>query len=240
MHNPLVKKLDRIVSLSDEDRQALAGICAETHDLNEGEDIICEGDRPEHVHLVLDGWAYRYKILEDGSRQITAFLIPGDFCDMHVALLGEMDHNIGTLTRTKVAYIPHHHMNELLERPQIARAFWWATLVDEAVLRAWIVNLGRRDAYNRIAHLICELHLRLDSIGLVEEGSFELPLTQEELADAAGMTSVHTNRTLQRLRSEGLIEFRRERMTIPDVQRLQEKTRFDPRYLHLGALPGAE
>lgn len=165
MENPLLKKFQKIVSLSQEDNDALAAMCDETRDLNEGEDIICDGDQTEHVHLVLEGWAYRYKVLEDGSRQITAFLIPGDFCDMHVAVLGEMDHNIGTLTPAKIAYIPHDCINELVERPQIARAFWWATLVDEAVLRAWIVNLGGRDAYHRIAHMICELHLRLESIG---------------------------------------------------------------------------
>lgn len=233
MENPLIRKLCNIIDLSDQDRQALASMCDDMREVQEGTDIISDGDRTEHVHLILEGWAYRYKILEDGSRQITAFLIPGDFSDMHVAVLGEMDHNIGTLTSTKVCYISHGRMNELVERPQIARAFWWATLVDEAVLRAWIVNVGRRDAYQRIAHILCEMHLRLDSIGMVEDSGFALPLTQEELADAAGITSVHANRTLQRLRREGLIEYRREQLTIPDVQRLQEASGFDPRYLHL-------
>jgi CRP-like cAMP-binding protein len=233
MQNPLIAKLRKIVDLGEADRQALEGVCEETRHVARHTDIISDGDSTEYVHLILEGWAYRYQVLKDGARQITAFLIPGDFCDMHVAVLGEMDHSIGTLTPTKVAYIPHKHLSALLERPQIARAFWWATLVDEAVLRAWIVNVGRRDAFDRIAHILCELQLRLASVGMVDGGSFDLPLTQEELADAAGITPVHTNRVLKRLCSEGLIEYERENMTILDVQRLKDVSGFDPRYLHL-------
>lgn len=232
MDNRLIKKLDAIITLTDEDRRALDGMCENVGKVLKGEDVIRDGDCTDDVHLIIEGWAYRYKILEDGSRQITAFLIPGDFCDMHVAVLGEMDHNIGALTDTTVGYIPRDQMNELIERPQIARAFWWATLVDEAVLRAWIVNLGRRDAFHRIAHLICEMHLRMQNIGLVEDNCFDLPLTQEELADTVGITTVHANRILRRLRQADLIELRRGRMTIKDVQRLQQESGFDPRYLH--------
>ena len=138
---------------------------------------------------MLSGWAARYKLLPDGTRQITAFLIPGDFCDLHVTILREMDHGILALSPATIAYIPHQAMQDLpLNRPALARALWWATLVDEAVLRAWIVTIGRRDAHEGVAHLLCELHARMRNVGLVEEGAFSLPLTQEELADALGLT----------------------------------------------------
>src|SRR5215217_5263658 len=159
--SPLVTKLETVATLSLEDRIALAALSEGARDMGARRHIIREGDRPDHVHLVVEGWAARYKLLPDGARQITAFLIPGDFCDLHVTILGEMDHSITTVTRAKVAYIPRRTMDELTARPSIARAFWWATLVDEAVLRAWIVNAGRRDAHEAIGHLICELYLRM-------------------------------------------------------------------------------
>lgn len=213
--------------------RAIDDMCADTQEVKDRTDIIRDGDRPEHVHLILEGWAFRYKLLEDGKRQITAFLIPGDFCDLHVAILGEMDHNIGTLTKTRVAYIPHQAISALLNRPQVARAFWWATLVDEAVLRAWLVNIGQRDAFRGISHLICEMHLRMEQVGLTDGNSFELPLTQDELGDAMGLTNVHVNRVLRRLNKEGLIASTRGQMSINDVHRLREISDFDDRYLHL-------
>ena len=170
-----------------------------------------------------------------GSRQITAFLVPGDFCDLHATILREMDHGILTLTPATVAYIPHQAMQDLpLNRPALARALWWATLVDEAVLRAWIVNIGRRDAYRGRRPSVCELHVRMRNVGLVEEGRFSLPLTQEELADALGLTPVHVNRVLQRLRKEGLITLQARRLTVDDPAGLREAAGFDPSYLHGG------
>jgi CRP-like cAMP-binding protein len=195
--------------------------------------VIREGERPDHVHLIVEGWAARYKLLPDGARQITAFLIPGDFCDLHVTMLGEMDHSITTLTRAKVAYIPRSNMDALTERPGLAKAFWWATLVDEAVLRAWIVNVGRRDASEAIGHLMCELYVRMKNIGLADDHVFELPLTQEEIADALGLTSVHVNRVLQRLRSEDLISFRQGLLTIHDYPALEKASGFNSNYLHI-------
>src|SRR3954464_11587668 len=146
----LVARLDAVVRLPQADREALADLCDNARDLGPRRTIIREGDRPDHVHMIVEGWAARYKLLADGSRQITAFLIPGDFCDLHVTILGEMDHSIATITRAKIAYIPRGRMEALTERPGITKAFWWATLVDEAVLRSWIVNVGRRDAFEAI------------------------------------------------------------------------------------------
>ena len=231
--SPLVTKLGAIVPLGDEDRALLAQLCANSRDMSARRNVIREGERPDHVHLIVDGWAARYKLLPDGTRQITAFLIPGDFCDLHVTILGEMDHSIITLTRAKVAYISRSQMEALTERPGLVKAFWWATLVDEAVLRAWIVNVGRRDAFEAIGHLICELYVRMKNIGLADDHCFELPLTQEELGDALGLTSVHVNRVLQRMRSDALITFKAGLLTILDYRRLETASGFNSNYLHI-------
>src|SRR4051794_39277124 len=230
---PLVAKLETVARLSAEDREALGALSVNVRELDARRTIIREGERADHVHLILEGWAARYKLLANGSRQITAFLIPGDFCDLHVTILGEMDHSIATLTRARVAYVPRGRMEALTERPGIARAFWWATLVDEAVLRSWIVNIGRRDAYQATGHLMCELYLRLKTVGLTEDQHFELPLTQEEIADALGLTPVHVNRVLQRMRSEGLISFDRGALAIHDYRHLEKAAGFNPNYLHI-------
>jgi CRP-like cAMP-binding protein len=231
--SPLVTKLETISRLSDGDHEALAALCAQPREMGARRNVIREGERPDHVHLIVEGWAARYKLLPDGARQITAFLIPGDFCDLHVTMLGEMDHSITTLTRAKVAYIPRSKMEALTERPGLAKAFWWATLVDEAVLRAWIVNVGRRNAFEAIGHLMCELYVRMKNIGLADDHVFELPLTQEEIGDALGLTSVHVNRVLQRLRSEDLISFRQGLLTIHDYRALEKASGFNSNYLHI-------
>jgi CRP-like cAMP-binding protein len=231
--SPLITKLETVARLADEDRAALATLCDEPRDMGARRNVIREGERPDHVHLMVEGWAARYKLLPDGARQITAFLIPGDICDLHVTILGEMDHSITTLTRAKVAYIPRSKMDVLAARPGLVRAFWWTTLVDEAVLRAWIVNVGRRDAFEAVGHLICELYVRMRNVGLVSDDRFDLPLTQEEIADALGLTPVHVNRVLQRLRAEDLISFRRGLLTIHDYSRLEKAAGFNPNYLHI-------
>ncbi len=147
---------------------------------------------------MLEGFAYRYKLLPDGKRSIFAYLVPGDFCDLNIFILKAMDHSIATLSACTMVDIPRPRILELLERPAIARALWWATLVDEATLREWLVNMGRRDAETSIAHLFCEMHLRLKSIGLADGGEFRLPITQNELADTVGLSAVHVNRSLQK------------------------------------------
>lgn len=234
LDNPLIRKLETVAELSEEDRRALLALCTDVRDVKAKRDIIAEGDRPDHVHLVVDGWAARYKLLDDGTRQILAFLIPGDFCDLHITVLGQMDHGIVALTPCSVAYVDTDLLDEITERQgRLTRALWWTTLVDEAVLRAWIVNLGRRDALQAVAHLMCEMHLRMKSVGLVEDGRFEMPLTQEELADTVGLTPVHTNRVLQRLRAEGVITFKSKKLEIHDIGRLREIAGFNPSYLHI-------
>lgn len=231
--SPLVAKLETLASLSAEDVTDLRALAENSREMEARRNIIREGDRPDHVHLVIDGWACRYKLLPDGARQITAFLIPGDFCDLHVRVLGQMDHSIATLTAGRVAFIERNRMEALTQRPTLLRAFWWSTLVDEAVLRAWIVNAGRRDAQQAIGHLMCELYVRMRNVGLTTDHSYELPLTQEEIADALGLTPVHVNRVLQRMRSEELISLKGGQLTIHDYRRLQKVSGFSPNYLHV-------
>lgn len=226
-------KLGTASSLSDSDVQALVALCQDARTVPARRDLISEGEAPDHIHIMLDGWAARYKVLKNGSRQISAFVIPGDICDLHVTILSQMDHGIIALTRARVAHVPHQVMEDLpINRPELGRALWRSTLIDEAVLRAWIVNIGRRSASARIAHLFCELHARLSIVGLVTDGRFDLPLTQEVIADAVGLTAVHVNRTLQKLREQGAITLSKGKLTIEGVAKLRRYSGWDGSYLH--------
>lgn len=231
--NPLILKLEHGARLTDEDRRLLRSVAVETRLVDARQDLIREGEVPDAVHLVLDGFACRYKMLDDGGRSIVAFLLPGDFCDLHVAILGHMDHSIGTLAPCIVVEIPRVKIEELTTHPRIARALWWATLVDEAILREWLVSMGRRPAHKQLAHLLCELLFRLRAVGRASDGMFELPVTQEELGDALGVSTVHVNRVLQQLREDGLISLQGRLVTILDLPALTRFSTFNPNYLHL-------
>lgn len=239
MIDSLIRKLESAVALSHASRQTLQDLCSKTRQVEARRYILREGDAPHGVPVVLSGWAARYKLLAGGSRQITAFLIPGDHCDRDMALLHEIDHSIMALAPCQIAYIPSERLKEATEAdPDLARAFAWCTLVDEAILRAWVVNVGRREGYERLAHLMCEMHMRMSILDLVEKDRFgaehlDFPVTQEELADTVGLTPVHTNRVLQRLRSEGVIRFGNRRLTIFDVKALRQIAGFSPNYLHV-------
>jgi CRP-like cAMP-binding protein len=228
----LVRKLEQFQSLSAEDKGTLDDTIRTVVDFKSGEDIIGIGDRPDDVHLVIEGWAGRYKILPEGERHIMAYLIPGDFCDAQVALLRRMDHSIGALSHCKIAFMPREKISDIITKhPRLAQALWWATLVDEAILREWLVTRTRR-ADKRVAHLICEMLLRAKAVGLTDDDSFQLPLTQETLGDTMGLSTVHMNRTLQDLRSQELISSEGRRMIVHDFERLKQFADFDPIYLH--------
>jgi CRP-like cAMP-binding protein len=228
-----VERLRGYADLSAQDADLLEATCAAQRDVRAREDLIREGDKPAAVFVVLDGWACRYKMLPEGGRQITAFLMPGDCSELHESLLEEMDHSIATLTRARIAAIPRARLEALTEaRPAIRRAFWWAQLVDEGVLRAWIVSMGRRDSLQRVAHLMCELYLRARDVGLGAENGLELPLTQSVIGDALGLTPVHVNRVLRRLRLAGAMELRAKALVISDPGKLAGIAGFDEGYLH--------
>ena len=234
MPHHFIRKLEGFTHLSYENRQALEGLARHVQQVGPDRDIIREGDSPAHVNLILEGWACRYKQLEDGRRQIISFFVPGDMCDTHVFVLREMDHSIGTLTPVRLAQIPRDALLDLTDRhPRITRALWWETLVTAAIQREWTVNLGQRSGIERLAHLFCELFLRLRAVGLTDGDTCPLPITQNEIADAMGQTSVHVNRTLQEMRGMGLIILKGKRLTILDMDRLQRVALFNPNYLHL-------
>ncbi|SEK70252.1 cAMP-binding domain of CRP or a regulatory subunit of cAMP-dependent protein kinases [Sphingomonas palmae] len=233
VYNPLADKLCSFTDLSTNDRAALDDMVRDCERHRANTDIISEGDRPDAVIFMIEGWACRYKVLADGNRQIMAYLLPGDLCDPHVFILDRMDHSIALLTDAKLAFIPKDTIIELTDRhPAIGRALWWATLVDEAVLRHWLLNNGQRDAYARIAHLFCELWDRLTQVNLRHGNQMEVPLTQEQLGDTMGLTGTHVNRTIGRMREEGLIEMHNKNLRILDIDRLREVAEYDPTYLH--------
>jgi CRP-like cAMP-binding protein len=233
MSNAFVEKIRSYVTLSAEDVEILENACVNVRKVPARHDLIREGDKPGPVFVMLDGWACRYKLLPEGGRQITAFLMPGDFCDMHVAVLDQMDHSLGTLTPARVATIPRAQMELLIEtRPAITRAFWRTQLVDEGVLRAWIVSMGRRTALERVAHLMCELYFRAKNIGTLSDDRCEMPLTQIVLSDALGLTPVHVNRVLRKLKAASIMEIGSGTLIVSDIIRLAEIAGFDENYLH--------
>lgn len=236
MPNPFIRKLEKFTPLSAEDRSFLDEIVEVSHTIEADSDIIHEGDATENVHLITAGFACRYKLLEDGSRQIVGYLVPGDFCDLHVFILRQMDHSIASLSRCTVSEISRSRILELTTRPTIARALWWVTLVDEAVLREWLLNMGQRPADQRIAHLLCEMLLRLRAAGLADGDSYALPITQVELADTLGLSPVHMNRSLQKLRATGFVTFKNNEIEIIDFRKLAESCGFTSNYLHLDKL----
>jgi CRP-like cAMP-binding protein len=235
----VARKLSHYVDLREEELDALDSLVQHPRLLAPHTDLIREGDRTDGVFAILAGWACRYKVLPSGERQIMAYFIAGDLCDQRIFILRRMDHCIGTLTASTVAVIPAEAVIDLTDRcPRIARALWWSTLVDEAITREWVVNVGQRDAKERVAHLICEMYVRLCVVGLTDGLSFDLPVSQMELADTTGLSAVHVNRTLQALRASGLITLKNRRLTILDFDRLADKAMFNPDYLHLERIEG--
>jgi CRP-like cAMP-binding protein len=232
--NPLIMRLEHGAALTDEDRARLIALTANPRRVPARTDLIHENEKPRDIHLIIQGLACRYKLLADGSRAITAFLIPGDFSHFQIPLLNAMDHSVATVTPSVVVDITKTEIDSLLSNhPRVAQALTWAGLVDDAISCEWLASMGRRSADRQMAHLFCELLTRLRTVGCATESSFELPLTQEEIGDTIGISSVHVNRILQQLRDDGLIAQRGKTLTIIDVERLNGFAGFNANYLHL-------
>jgi len=230
---PMVRKFERRARLGEEDREALLALPHQVRQVRPGGHLIRDGDRPDHCCLVLSGFAYRHKITGEGARQVLSLHLPGDFVDLQNSLLDVSDHNVQMLTEGEVAFVPREAIRELaLARPAIGVAMWVDTLVDSAIFREWVVNVGRRDARARICHILCEFSMRLEEAGLAENHRYELPMTQEQLADAVGLTSVHVNRVLRQLSEEGLIRRNKRAIVIEDWARMADVGDFNSRYLH--------
>lgn len=233
MDNRFVAKLSTLAPLSADDKSAVGNATRFVTRYRGRADMIREGDRPGPVFVMLEGWACRYKVLPNGTRQIVGLLMPGDCCDLHVALLAEMDHSIQTITPASVAKIERVEMDALLARhPNVAKAMYVSQLVDEGTMRAWITSMGRRSSVERLAHLMCELYIRARNIGLEVEPDFEMPLSQLLMADALGMTPVHLNRVLKELRLTGAMTISRGKAVIADPKLLVRLAGFDDSYLH--------
>lgn len=233
MANRFISKLKHFAALGSEDVKALAIATSRPKKVAARQDLIREGDRPGPVFVLLEGWACGYKILPSGTRQVLAFMMPGDCCDLHIGLLAEMDHSIQTVTPALVATIDRAEMDKILdERRAVAKAMYMSRLIDEGTMRAWITSMGRRASIERVAHLMCELYLRARDLGLTSETQFALPLSQLLLADALGMTPVHLNRVLKTLRLSGAMTLQRGSLVITDPVRLVQIAGFDENYLH--------
>jgi CRP-like cAMP-binding protein len=232
---PLVRKLAYWHKLDSADRAALLALPHTVRGLEPHHYIVRERDRATQSCVMLSGFSIRHKIVGGGYRQIVSIHMKGELVDLQNSLLGTADHSVQMLTRGQVAFIPRDEITRLaFERPAVGRAMWIDTLVDASIFREWVANVGRRDARTRIAHLLCEIALRLKVAGMGEQTGYQLPMTQEQLGDATGLTSVHVNRTLKLLEAEGLIERLSPRsITIGDWKKLSEVGDFDSNYLHL-------
>lgn len=234
MPNPLLLKLEQRDQLSDDEKRVLEGAISRVRVVEADEDVVREGDQPNESNLLLDGFAARYKIFSNGRRQITAIHVAGDFVDLHSFLLKTMDHGVLALTPCRIAVVPHTTLEKITdEYPHLTRLLWLNTLIDGAIHREWLTTMGRLSATAHMAHFICELFLRLRAVGRTEGDTIQLPLTQAELGDTLGLSTVHVNRVLQELRKEGLIRWQGDALTILDWKRLEEVGEFTSTYLNL-------
>jgi CRP-like cAMP-binding protein len=230
-----VAKLSSHSTLNEAERAAVRGLPHILRTVDPATYLVREGELPEYCAALVGGFAFRHKVTGDGGRQIMSIHMPGDMVDLQNSFLDVSDHNVQTLTRAEVAFIPRPAIRDMAAKfPALGRAMWTDTLIDASIFREWVMNVGRRDALSRIAHLLCEFAIRLETAGLAEAQSYELPMTQEQLADAVGLTPVHVNRVLKELERLGLIVRRKRAVSIPDWQRLREAGDFSARYLHLG------
>lgn len=199
------------------------------------------GDRVRESMLLIEGAMCRYLDARDGYRQLLAYHVPGDFVDMHGYTLHRLDHDVATIVESRVAMVPHERIDAIMrDHPELAKLLWRSTLLDAAMHREWIFRLGRLDAAGRLAHFLCEVHARMATIGRVRNGAFALPLTQQDIGEACGLTSVHVNRTLRSLREQGVADVARGEARIGDARQLARIGEFDADYLYLDDGPWGE
>jgi CRP-like cAMP-binding protein len=237
--NLLARKLQlRDPGLALEEREAIEDAVSHYVEVPPDTDMVRAHDLTDECKLIIEGWACRYGSLPDGRRQIMALHMGGDFVDLQSFPLKRMDHSVGTLTRCRIAVFHHSTLTDITRRyPHLTRMLWLTTLLDATILRQWLLSVGRRWAVERLAHLICELLVRLQTVGLTDGRTFTLPLTQIELADVLGVSPVHAHRVVNDLRERGLIRWRGQRVDVLDRPGLEALAQFDPTYLALEALP---
>ncbi|MGQ7793100.1 Crp/Fnr family transcriptional regulator [Faunimonas sp. B44] len=233
--HPLIRKLQSSFELSDHERAAVLALPIQSVEIRANQDIAREGDRPGRSCVILRGITRTYKMTRDGKRQIMAFHMPGDMPDLQSLHLKVLDSSLGTVSACRIGFIPHDAIRDLCDSNSgLAAALWRTTLVDASIFREWVVNVGRRDGYQRIAHIMCEILVRMREVGLTDDHSCPMPISQTELADATGLSAVHANRVIQDLRADGLIVLKGGMFTALDWPALKAAAAFDPTYLHLG------
>jgi CRP-like cAMP-binding protein len=235
MINPWTMKMEQFTRFSLKEKQALDSLLTERQKtLRAGEDVIADGAHSPDCHVIISGLACRYKLMPDGTRQIMAFLVPGDLCDAEIFILKVMDHGVLAMTPCLTALISGEIMKTLLRGPGcLGEALWWGTMTDLGVLRERIIDHGRRNARQRISHLLYEMLVRYRMVGLTMDDTFDFPITQVDLADATGLTPVHVNRILKKLATDGIMLFQRGKVSILDPDRLKSVAQFNSSYLHL-------
>jgi len=232
----MLHKLQHWRLLDSQDQEAVLALPYRLIKFRPQEYIVREGDKPQNCCLILAGFAFRHKVAGNGGRQVFSIHMKGDMADLQNSLLGTADHNLQALTHVETALIPVEAVEKIaFERPAVGMAMWYETLVEASIFREWTLNVGRRNARTRAAHMLCEFALRLELAGLGARDDYELPMTQEQLADALGLTSVHVNRTLMALREDGLIARQHRSVRIADWAGLAAVGDFDSAYLHLPA-----
>jgi CRP-like cAMP-binding protein len=232
----LLKRLAWTEPLDQDERQRLVGSISSVRTFASRDEIV-PADRPvKFSSVILAGLACREKVLDSGERQITAFHLSGDFCDLHTYMLETIPDSVKAVTPCRVGVVPHDRLDAITsESPRIAQLLWKSTLIDAAIYRRWLVCIGRQSARSRLCHLFCEFYLRLQLIGATDGLTCPFPPTQTDLADAMGLSLVHTNKTCAQIRQHGLATLANRTLTIHDWDRLQKVAEFDPRYLHLEA-----
>ena len=232
----VIAKLERLAALSDGDRAAIRALPLRIAKAAPGHHLVREGDHPTDCCILLRGYACRSKLTKEGARQIVSFHLVGDFLDVQHLMLPRADHSVTTVTEATIAWVPADRIRALLAaHPAINEALWRDTLIDASIFREWVVNVGRRDAKTRLAHMLCEFAARREAAGLGSVTRFELPMTQEEIADATGMTAIHVNRMLHALADDGVIARSKRHVHITDWDGMRALAGFDPAYLHLAA-----
>ena len=231
---PLLMKLRARDRITPEEERILGDSISEIKELPAGKTIVRAGVDVHQCTLLIEGIVCRYNDLADGQRQIMELHVGGDFLDLHSFLLKQLEHNVASMTRVRMAFVPHAEMKKITEeQPHLTRMLWFSTLLDAAIHREAIMSMGRRSALSRLAHLMCELAVRMEVVGKGTRAGYSLDLTQAELADCTGLTSIHVNRLLKKLRDEGLMTFRSGEVVIHDWNGLVRVAEFDPKYLYL-------
>lgn len=232
----LAVRLARYAPLGAQDKRALENEAFNIRRFGPRDNLVRQGQPVERIFVIVEGFACRYKILPDGRRQIIAFMLPGDLCDTRTLSLPSMDHSIAALSSVDAAVLSAETVRRLESVSGLAQALARNSLVHQSIAREWMVNIGYRTSFERLAHLLCELFERLQAVGLAHEHTCEIPLTQPDLADTLALSAVHVNRTLMELRRSGLVTFQSKHLIIHDYPTLRRAAGFDAGYLYLATV----